>query len=102
MISSINNVNDLELLYSNLIDEFVRQDRSVTWDDIIFSQELEIEPSKVIEILNKDKRFIKLGDEKNYANLQYLQKSFLIKKLLELNFKISNNKIKFINIVDFF
>lgn len=102
MLYSIDNEDDLKLLYSNLIEEFVRHNRSITYDDVFFSQELEVETSKVIEILNKDKRFIKLGNEKNYAGLQYLQKNLLVKKLLELNFKISNNKIKYIKIVDFF
>lgn len=102
MFPSINNSNDLKILYSNLIDEFARHNRSIAYDDIFFSEEQEIDHYKVIEILNKDKRFIKLGSEKKYTNLQYLQKSLLIKKLLELNFKISNNKIKYIKIIDFF
>ena len=102
MLFSIKNPDDLKILYSNLIDEFARHHKSITYDDILFSEEQEIEHNKVIEILNKDKRFIKLGNEKKYKSLQYLQKNLLVKKLLELNFKISNNKIKYIEIVDYF
>ena len=101
MLYSINNPIDSEILYSNLIDEFARESRSISYGDVCFSRELEIDPSKIVKILNKDQRFIKLGDIKKSNSLQYLQKVILLEKLLQLNFKVSNNKIKNIKIIDF-
>jgi len=88
--------------YLNLINEFARSERSITYDDLIFSEDPEIKSETLYKLLAEDSKFLKLGILKNPENLQFIRKEILLKRLIEVNLRTEKLKIKSLSYRDFF
>jgi len=89
-------------LYDQIILEFVKNEEIITFDDIKFSEEVDVNPDKLLKKLLADNRFLKLGDENKYGNLQFLKKELLLHKLIYLNIELGRNCLNKISYKDFY
>jgi hypothetical protein len=88
--------------YLNLIDEFAKSERAITIDDLIFSEDPEIESKILYDFLTKDSRFVKIGTIRIPNNIQFVLKDILFKKIINLNIRLESLRIKYIRYKDFF
>ena len=80
--------------YLNLIDELSKGEFAISSDDIAISLDDQADFDILFEMLSKDKRFFRLGNEQTLSQVEFLPKRAFIRRLWKLNVRVSELGLK--------